>query len=175
MKDVEILQKAIKLEKDGRKFFQQAYNKTSHPLAKETFKSLADWELQHITAIKKYHSILHDIGEWGTVAELSQDKGKAISKFRSLFEQARQRIDESVQTETDLIQAYKVAKDIENKVITFYKKSAAETSEPKAKQFYEFLLNQEREHFKILDNSLQYLENPSQWYIRDEDWMFDGG
>lgn len=33
------------------------------------------------------------------------------------------------------------------------------------------MTDQEREHYQIIDNSLQLLENPAQWFEREE-WTF---
>lgn len=169
--DLNALQLALKMESDGRRFFLEAQDKTSHPLAKETFGSLADWELEHIKIIERFHASLRDRGKWESVEGLQPKKGEAIRAFKTLFEKVRVNIDETVKAEADVLEVYRIARDIESKLIVFYQERAEEASSKGAKLFYDFMTDQEREHYQIIDNSLQLLENPAQWFEREE-WTF---
>ena len=169
--ELKALQLALKMEGDGRQFFLEARDKTTHPLAKETFQSLADWELEHIRIIKKFHTSLKDKGEWESVEQLQSKRGEAIKTFKAAFQKVRENIDETVKAEADDLEAYRIAKEIEGKLIVFYHGRAKQASSSNARLFYDFMADQEGEHYQILDNSLQYLENPAQWFEQGE-WLF---
>jgi rubrerythrin len=169
--ELEALQLALKMEGDGRQFFLEARDKATHPLAKETFQSLAEWELEHMRIIEQFHASLKDTGEWESVEQLQTKKGEATKTFKTAFQKVRENIDETVKAKADDLEAYRIAKDIESKLIVFYQEQAKQTSSNNAKRFYDFMADQEREHYQILDNSLQYLENPAQWFERGE-WLF---
>ncbi|MGQ9559164.1 MAG: ferritin-like domain-containing protein [Candidatus Oleimicrobiaceae bacterium] len=173
--DLEALSLALKMEGDGRQFFLAARDKTEHPLAKQTFAYLADWELEHISIIQHFYASLRDDGQWTSTAHLDGKRGEAIATFRTVFRAARERIDETVGTDADVLQAYRLARELEDKLIVFYRQRAAEARERAAQQFYRFMADQEREHHMILENSLRYLENPTQYHAEEENWMFDGG
>ncbi len=173
--DLEALGLALKMEGDGRQFFLAARDRTSHPLAKKTFAYLADWELEHISIIQHFYASLRDKGQWTSTSHLDGKRGEAISTFRTLFRQAREHLDETVPADTDVLEAYRLAKEMEDKLIVFYQERANGAREQLARQFYGFMTEQEREHHLILDNSLRYLENPALFHAEEEDWMFDGG
>lgn len=169
--DLEALQLALKMERDGRQFFLDASSRASHPLTKETFDSLAAWELEHIRIIERFHDSLRDTGQWASVAPLQSKKGAAIETFKTVFQKAREEIDETVKAETSDLEAYRMARDMEDKLSVFYKKQAGESADDNAQLFYTFMADQEQEHYRILDNGLQFLENPAQWFEREE-WLF---
>ncbi|MCR4438482.1 MAG: ferritin family protein [bacterium] len=173
--DLQALSLALKLEGEGRQFFLAARDRTEHPLAKETFAYLADWELEHISIIQHFYASLRERGQWTSAAHLQGKRGEAIATFRSVFRAARERLDETVSTQADVLEAYRLARDFEDKLIVFYKERAAAASDQTAKQFYTFMTEQEREHHLILENSLRYLDNPAQYHAEEENWMFDGG
>ena len=166
--DLEALQLALKMEHDGRQFFLEASSKSSHPLAKETFDALAAWELEHIRIIERFYASLKDTGQWESVAPLQAKKGEAIETIKTVFQKAREHVDETVKAATDDLEAHRVARDMEDKITAFYRQRAGETSEKDAQVFYEFMAGQEQEHSRILDSGLQYLEDPAQWLEQGE-------
>jgi len=169
--DLKTLQLALKMESDGRNFFLEAKEKASHPLAKKTFQSLADWELEHMKIIERFHVSLKNRDKWESVQGLQLKKGEAIRAFKTIFEELREEIDRTVPADADDLETYRMAIGIEDKLASFYQKLAREAANEGAKLFYEFMVDQEREHHRILDNSLQLLENPAQWFEREE-WTF---
>jgi len=169
--DLNALQVALKMERDGRQFFLDARDKATHPLARETFASLADWELEHMRIIKRFHASLKDTGKWESAESLQSRKGEAIQAFKTVFQEAREHIDETVKAEAGDLEAYRTARDMEGKIAVFYQEQASESSDENARLFYDFMADQEQEHYQILDNALQYLENPAQWFEQGE-WLF---
>ena len=169
--DLQALRLALQMEQEGRKFYLEAQGKASHPLAKETFRALADWELEHMKVIDRFYSSLMEKGRWESAEGALPRKGEAIDTFKTIFQELREKIDRTVKADADDLQAYRSARDIEDNLAGFYRKQAAEASEENAKRFYLFMADMEREHYQIIDNSLQLLENPAQWFEREE-WTF---
>ena len=167
--DLDTFQLALKMEGEGRKFYLEVAGKVSHPLAKKTFHSLADWELKHM--IERFHSSLMEKGRWESAEGALPKKGEAIDTFKTIFQELREEIDRTARAGADDLEAYQTAKDIEDKLVGFYQERAERASDDEAKRFYQFMADMEREHYQILDNSLQLLENPAQWFEREE-WTF---
>ena len=172
--DLEALNLALKMEKDGYKFFSEARDKTDHPLAKETFESLAKWEIEHIKIIEKFYATLDKTGSWEAI-DIDYTPGQSVESFKTIFEQARESIDETVTTDTNVLEIYEFARDVEDKLLVFYQQKSEEATDENATKFYKFMENQEREHHFILDNSMRYLKDPAGWAAEEENWMFDGG
>jgi rubrerythrin len=112
--ELEALQLALKMEGDGRQFFLEARDKATHPLAKETFQSLAEWELEHMRIIEQFHASLKDTGEWESVEQLQTKKGEAIKTVKTALQTVRENIDETVKAEARDLEVYRIAKDIES-------------------------------------------------------------
>jgi rubrerythrin len=74
-----------------------------------------------------------------------------------------------------VIKVYEVAKDFEDRAANFYKQQLEKSKDPRASKLFQFLLDQERDHFRILDNSYRYVANPELWHAEEEGWIFDGG
>jgi len=165
--DLEALQLALKMETDGYKFFKDAGERTQNILAKETFKSFAQWELEHVEFIKKTYQELKESGKWTSTDQMSQKKGDAIATFKTIFREKHEKIDENVQINATDLDAFRLARDIEDKAVVFYQEKAKSAKSDAATKFYLFMVVLEREHHQILDNSYRYFENPVQWNIED--------
>jgi rubrerythrin len=69
--------------------------------------------------------------------------------------------------------AYKFAISLEAKSYDFYKKQAEAAKEKKAKEFFRFLMKEEATHKKILEESMDFLKNPEDYFLKKEGWHFD--
>lgn len=169
--DLEGLQLALKMEQDGRQFFLEAGKKASHPLAQGTLNALADWELEHIRIIERFYASLKDKGEWESIESLQPQEGSAIAAFKTIFQEAREHVDETAKAATGDLEAHQMARDMEEKISAFYRERAGQATDEDARVFYEFMAGQEAEHYQILENGLEYLEDPAKWTERGE-WTF---
>ncbi len=173
--DLEALQTALQMEEDGREFYLDAAGRVHNPLAKRTLTWLADWELEHISLIKKFYANLKDLGTWGDVGGAIEGEPSPKQEVKTIFKRAQEQLDELAKPDSEALDAYKTARDFENKAVQFYQELLDKTTDPDGKTFYEFMLEQEKEHYEILDSSFRYLENPELWHSEQEGWMFDGG
>lgn len=173
--DLEALQLALKMETDGYNFFKDAATKAKMPLAKEAFQYFADWELEHVEFIKKMYQKLNDTGEWLSVDQMNQKVGDASAAIKTIFKEKHEQINKHVKVDTSDLQAYLIARDIEDKATVFYKRKADSAEDAAAKKFFTFMIDVEREHYNVLNNSYRFLEDPELYNLEEEGWMFDGG
>ena len=173
--DLEALQLALKMETDGYNFFKAASTRAKDSMTMEAFKYFAEWELEHIEFIKKMYQKLNDTGEWISVDEMTTKAGDATTAIKTIFKEKHEKIEENVKVAASDLDAYRLARDIEDKATTFYQQKAKSATDQSAKIFYEFMIDVEREHYNILNNSLRFLEDPAQYNLEEEGWMFDGG
>ena len=170
---MESLKLAIKTEEDGKAMYLRAADKVSNPLAKSTFAQLAKEEDIHIHIIKTFYNSIMSTG----VGDVSNDLEEAMSynlRKKTIFEAAKDRMDEAVAADPDVIKAYNTAMKFEEDGAKMYEEEAAKTDEPLAKKLYDFMNIQENEHYRLLAESLNYLENPNQWFIEEERPHFEG-
>lgn len=173
--DLEALQLALKMETDGYNFFKDASTRAKNHLTKEAFQYFAEWELEHVEFIKKMYKKLNDTGEWISVDEMNQKTGDAAVAIKTIFKEKHEQIDKNVKVDSSDLDAYKLARDIEDKATVFYQKKAKTATDASAKRFFKFMIDVEREHYNILSNSLRFLEDPVLYNLEEENWMFDGG
>ena len=173
--DLQALQIALKMETDGYNFFKDAATRTKNPLTKEAFDYFAKWELEHVEFIKKMYKKLNDSGEWLSVDQMNQKVGDAAVAIKTIFKEKHEQIDQHVKISTSDLEAYVLARDIEDKATVFYKEKAETAQDASAKKFFTFMIDVEREHYNILNNSYRFLEDPALYNLEEEGWMFDGG
>jgi rubrerythrin len=173
--DLEALQLALKMETDGYNFFKDAATRAKHPLAKEAFDYFAKWELEHVEFIKKMYKKLNDTGEWLSLNQLNQKVGDASVAIKTIFKEKHEQIDQHVKAATSDLEAYVLARDIEDKATVFYKNKSQTAKDASAKKFFTFMIDVEREHYNILNNSYRFLQDPALYNLEEENWMFDGG
>jgi len=83
-KVMEVLQLAIQMEADGKKFYQKASRKSSNKLAKELFQQLAKEEDVHRKKFEEIYKAFKRGQNWPDV-EPPSEKGR---KIKSLFGEA---------------------------------------------------------------------------------------
>ncbi len=168
MKDV--LQRAVRMEVDGKEFYQKASQKSSNKLAKELFKQLADEEDIHRKKFEEIYETLKRGQDWPDV-EPPYEKGK---KLKSLFAAASKELGSKINVAESELEAIKVAMDMEIKSYNLYHSQSEESTLPVEKQFYEALAGEERGHHLALIDSYEYLSDPAGWFTKSEHWSLDG-
>ena len=172
-KDMENIQEAlgtaIGMEKSGYDLYIKAAQKTSNKLGKTTLEAIAAKELDHIRAIEEFAE-----NNFGKAIESIHPKNK-IDYVRSVMDKLEKSLDENISKDSDLEKAYKVALELEKRSYELYKKLNAESKNSQAKKFFEFLMGEENTHFELLTETLEYLNDPKDWYREQEKWIVDGG
>ncbi len=170
----EVLEEALKLEEDGRKFYLDGMNRVKNGLSKETLNRLADEEFIHMERIREGYE---RIQEGKSFAWDSRNNIRKSSRefFENVFTEAQKNKEELVtpaSEETDVLQT---AMDLESKAHRFYLDQAKATSDEKVKEFLDFLASEEYRHYNLLYNTLEYISNPTEWNYREEKPIFEGG
>jgi rubrerythrin len=85
-KDVRILESAVRMELDGRKFYLKAAKTAKNLIARKLLESLAEQELAHIDRIKEISEGLKHEEDWAYFAGTinSQAKKKLALVFKPL-------------------------------------------------------------------------------------------
>lgn len=168
---------AIELEKKGYELYAKVASVTPNPLLKTVFLSLADRETLHMERVKEIYQ--HLTGEkklsndWLKAAGISSEKG-------ALLKPMLQKLSKSLNFKADKKQeenntkAYTIAKNLEKNSHALYSEMAKEAKDELTRSFFTALAKEESEHFVILDETLQYLNNPAEWFKKEERWIVEG-
>lgn len=170
-----IVKLAIELEEKGYEFYTQTAHKSQNPLAISTLNSLAVRELEHIKRIKEFYMSLtgekqlkHD---W--LAKVSVPPTKA-QLLKPILDNLKKSLGHKFETEADINNAYKIAEGLEKDSFKLYDGIAKQAPDDTTKKFFTALAEEENEHYAILDETLEYLNNPGDWFKRQERWIVEG-
>ena len=161
--DENILSAALAFEKEGVALYLGLEKKAAGDLAKRLFQSLEKQEKDHISYITSY------------------TKSKKFKPMEYIpLEDALKKIyakikpDEQKKTVTDL-EGYELSLKLESKGYALYKGAFNRAENAEDKQFFEFLMRMEQEHYEALANVYYYLTNNAQWLSENESrtwsWM----
>jgi len=169
-KTIEVLQLAVRMEVEGKEFYQKASQKSSNKLAKELFQQLANEEDVHRRKFVEIYEALRRGQHWPDV-EPPSEKGK---KIKSLFAEATKALGSKFKVAESDLEAIKIAMDMEVKSYDLYHSRSEESTLPVEKRFYDTLAGEERGHHLALVDSYEYLSDPAGWFTKKEHWSLDG-
>jgi len=161
----DVVRAAVQLERDGRAFYLDAAEKAASELTRKMFASLAADEVDHIAWIEK---MMPDVD---TATDANRDLyGRLSHIFAEVPDEERQKIVGS----DDDVAAIHAALAIEKKAVDAYDKWQEEADELDVKKLCNLLTGVERFHIQVLQNTLEYLERPADWFMQEEQWNFEG-
>ena len=165
---ISALKTALEMEKGGYDLYMKAAKLTDNKLGRSTLEAIAKKELDHIKGIEEFASNNFDKA---LIAVANQDKKEyVVSVIRSLEKE----LNKTASKDSDLENAYKAAMKLEKEAYNFYKKLKESVSDEKTKQFLDFIMNEENTHYELLEETLEYLNEPGNWYRENERWIVEG-
>ncbi|MFO7995589.1 MAG: ferritin family protein [Dehalococcoidia bacterium] len=170
LRTMEVLQVAVRMEVEGKDFYQKASEKSSNRLARELFEQLASEEDVHRRKFEEIYEALKRGQNWPDTGPPSE-KGKTL---KSLFAAATKALGSKTKAAESELEAIKMAMDMEIQSRDLYSSRSEESSLPVEKRFYEALAGEEQGHHLALLDSYEYLNDPAGWFTRREHWSLDG-
>lgn len=171
-----ILRRGMSLERDGYNFYMQAAERASSQRGKEMFMDLAEQEEDHLRLLLAEYRALEAGQDWLPFKEaMSQDfeldpadpdlPGEEPEDNMPVFTPDRE-----ISLEGD-IAALEYGLETERISRKLYAQGAEQSDEEQAKEAYQFLVKQEEQHYRILDNTYNYLTDNKTWWD-DEQYPF---
>jgi rubrerythrin len=170
-KTMEILQSAIKMEIDGKEFYQQAGERSSNKLAGELFQRLASEEDDHRRKFEEIYEALKKGQDWPAM-EPPSEGGKQL---KTIFRKASKELGSKIKIAQSELEAIETAMNMELKSYDLYRSQSEQSSSPLQKRFYKALAAEERGHHLALLDSYEYLTDPAGWFTVKEHWTLEGG
>ncbi|MDD5223604.1 MAG: ferritin family protein [bacterium] len=167
-KKAEALKRAIKMEKEGKKFYLQSAGKSKSRLAKQLFRQLAREEDLHARKVEEVYKKLQAEGsleQWVTGVN-------EPSRLEKVF---RESLVKKAVAQDSEIRALNFALGLEDKSVKFYEGLAQKTRVLPEKRFYLALSQEERGHYLKIMDSIEYLSAPEEWNRMKGGANLDGG
>lgn len=162
---MDALQIAIKMETDAIKFYNEAAQKTKHPAGKKMFLSIVEDEKRHLQMVEELIKGM----------DIKPEDVSPMKRVKTIFEELKDKMMNRVEATDDELEAFKIAKDMENEGIEFYRKAYSEAKTEKEKILFERLIKEEEQHYQIFSNTYFFLTNTGSWFMWEEHSIVDGG
>jgi rubrerythrin len=157
---LQALNKALKLEQDGRQFYVQAAERTVDDRGSAMFRSLADDEVLHADIIQRQIDALAAGQGW----ILPQGVAAVEVDLESpLFPKGQEGLKKAVRPDASDLDALLFGLQIENDTFNLYAEQAQAAQDSNARRMYEYLAAAERTHFNLLMLNYESLSGNTGW------------
>lgn len=154
-----VMREAIKLEINGRRFFEHAAEITHNALGKKMFKKLAHDEIAHLKTFGSIFASLVGKDNW----EQSVEEEKHAES--GLIEELKTRVaKQEKQERASELEAIRIGMELERKAIDFFTKSGQETEDTKHKDIFNKIADEERLHYDLLQAQYDSVTNSGFWF-----------
>jgi rubrerythrin len=151
--DIEAIKVAMEAEKNAYQSYSKAAKKTINPKGRDMFQQLSEFEMNHYQRLKDLLKSLQEKGEWILYGGTSLKK-KAIPLKAEKPKGSEQLTD---------MDALKIAVREEKKARAYYRSMAELTKDPRGKDMYKRLADEEALHEKLLNDQYYSLHNTGVW------------
>jgi len=162
----EAIKEAIRLEVNGRKFFEHAEQVTEHELGKKMFRRLAAEEAKHLETFSKLFTEVLEGKDWK-----EQIRSEELEKESELIESLRS----SMKREEGKgeIEALKIGLELEERAIRLFQRAAEEVADPLAREICEKICDEEKFHYDLLQAQIDSLTHSGFW-LDSAEFRMDG-
>jgi len=161
---------AINFERKGVSFYMELAAQTENRLGRRLFYTLAKEEVEHILIIDDIHRKLTRGETLPGNISLQTDIEKDMKEFFQSFS-----TEELKEKNNSNIDGYEMAMTIENKGYEMYKNFYEKAQGEKEKEFFQKMMDEEKQHFEALQNVYFYLTSRDHWHSEEEsqvwNWM----
>ena len=148
---MDIFDFAMQMEEDGKYFYIELAKKVADKGMKSILEMLANDELKH------YHTIKEMKEKQPMMAET-----KVLENAKNIFAEMKEK-NEEIDFPTSSIDLYKKAQEIEEKSRNFYLDKSKEIEDPGQKELFLKLAEEEKKHYFLLENIIEFVSRPQTW------------
>jgi rubrerythrin len=159
MDRISSIELAIQNETTEMAYYLNQANRSTNPMAKALFETLASEEKEHMTLIRRLHEKLVADGSWPEDVPIEVQGTNVKTVLDGFWRDSQAAADH----DSDDLEALKKSIAFEEKGATFYAELAQTCQNPQEQKFFKFLAGIEREHMLSLQDSYYYLEDPEGW------------
>jgi rubrerythrin len=149
---MDIFEFAMQNEKLNEDLYRQLAAQTDNAGLKSIFNMLADEEAHHFSVVEKMRSKVPD--------KLSRTD--VLSEAKEIFARMREGT-RKFDFDDGQVHIYKKARDIEEESRKFYLQKADEVEDPCQKGIFKKLAEEEKKHYFLLDNIIEFVSRPETW------------
>lgn len=161
---MDALELAMKMEKDAITFYTEAARKTTSPAGKKMFQTITEDEKRHLEMVSQIIKGLN----------ITRKDTSPMKNVKTVFESMKDEMMKKVAATSDDLEAFKIAMNMEQEGLEFYKKTLAGSKKEKERALLEQLIHEEQQHYDIFANTYQFLANTGNWFMWEERSIVEG-
>ena len=159
----DVFEFAMKMEEDGKAYYEDMANKTTVPALKKILNGLADDEARHYKIFKSLKEQHAD-----ELAQLETQSTTILSTAKNVFEQLSHE-NTTPDTKAEVVKVWKNAQDVEKKSEDLYREKAEIVEDAKGKEMLHKIADEEHKHWALIESVLKFLDRPNHW-LEDAEW-----
>jgi len=160
------IKEAIRLEINGRNFFNHAAEMTHNELGKKMFQKLAKEEVKHIEVFSKLFTEVLKEADWKKYV-----RDEELRRESPLIEKLKERMKGAEgKSET---QALSIGMELEENAIRFFQKASDDVDDPAASEIFRKISEEEKFHYDLLQAQHDSLTNSGFW-LDSAEFQMDG-
>ena len=154
---MDIFEFAMQMEKDGESYYREIALGVDNAGIKKIMGMLADEEVKHYEILAEMKRRTPEIG-----------KTEILSDVKNIFA-AMKDSGEDIGTNLGQVELYQKAQELEKKSEDFYREKIAEVESEAQKDLLNKIADEEKRHFMILENIIQFVSKPFS-YLEDAEF-----
>jgi len=151
--DMEAIKVAMEAEKNAYQSYSKAAKKTKNAKGRDMFQQLSEFEMNHYQKLKNLLKSLQEKGEWILY------EGTTLKRKKTPLKAQKPKGQEQLSD----MDALKMAIREEKKAQVYYRSMAELTKDPRGKDMYKRLANEEALHENLLNDQYYSLHNTGLW------------
>ena len=156
-----IFEFAMKMEQDGKQYYEEHAAKTDSPELKRILLELAGDEEKHYTIFRA----LRD----GVPVEYEEaKKTRILTEIKNIFEEMKTK-GKDFAFPDDAKEVWLKAQQIEKDSEAFYREKANEVGDEKQKTILNKIADEEHKHWVTMESVVNFLDRPNHW-LEDAEW-----
>lgn len=144
---VDVLTDAVRMELEGKDYFERASQRMSVPRARDMFCGLVKQEQRHVDVLSEQLRRLKGGSGWVSVGDALEGSpdvpGSSVFQDKDL-----KRIE--LREDAGELEVLELAMEVEKKSIEYYTSAGTASDNPKAKEVYFWLVEEEKGHLTII-------------------------
>ena len=149
---------AMQMEKDGENYYRDSAQKINNAGLKKILGMLADAEVKHYDILQKMKKN----------EKAQAPHAEILSNVKNIFVEMQEAKD-TFGVNISQKELYKKAQQIEKKSQDFYSEKATEVNDLSQKGLFLQIAEEEKKHYWILENILNFISRPQTW-LENAEW-----
>jgi rubrerythrin len=167
---IKVLKYAVEKEKAAEDFYTEKSQTVQTPGAREIFRGLAGDEHKHFEMVSDLLKQAESGAETSTI--ILPPPSSPREQVEAIFGKLKGGKLPSLSEKSTAKEAFTFALEIEKQSFNHYSQAAEDAENNETAAVYRFLAGEENKHYVMIDNVLDFIDDPGRWLYEEENLIF---